>query len=148
MGKAWERDIAGEYEPEPPDPDKPTARAPHWIPLVISRAEMAQLLAAPDLTELERLFLRTLYGSGIRPKELAALEHENIDTALNCLRFGERVALLDEDTIRALAELDWSRWNWPMSRMKDVLRRAAHSWEVPPSTWTQSTCPSRRNLSV
>jgi len=130
MGKDWDRDIAGEYKPKPPDPNKPNARVPHWIPLVISRAEVAQLLTAPDLNELEQLFLRTLYGSGIRPKELAALEHGNVDTALGGLRFGERVALLDEETVRALAELDWSRWIWPMSRMKDVLRRAARSCAV------------------
>jgi site-specific recombinase XerD len=130
MGKAWDRDIAGEYEPEQPDPDKPTARVPHWIPLVISRAEVGQMLSAPDLTALERLLLTTLYGSGIRAKELAALERENIDTALGGLRFGERVALLNQQSIRALAELDWSRWNWPMSRMKDVLRRAARSCGV------------------
>ena len=93
--KAWQLDIKGEFEPEAPDPDKPTARVPYWIPLVISRAEEAQLLAAPDLTEVERLFLRTLYGSGIRPKERALLEPQNIDTALGALRFGERVARLD-----------------------------------------------------
>ncbi len=46
--KAWQLDIKGEFEPEAPDPDKPTARVPYWIPLVISRAEVAQLLAAPD----------------------------------------------------------------------------------------------------
>ena len=128
--KAWQLDIKGEFEPEAPDPDKPTARVPYWIPLVISRAEVAQLLAAPDLTEVERLFLRTLYGSGIRPKELALLEPQNIDTALGALRFGERVALLDRETVQALSELDWDRWNWPMSRMKDVLRRAARSCAV------------------
>ena len=126
MGKAWDRDIAGEYEPPPPDPSKPGARIPHWIPVVIGRAEMGQLLAAPDLNPLEQLFLRTLYGSGIRPKELATLERENIDTARGCLRFGDRVALLDGETIRALAGLDWSHWDWPMSRMKAVLLRAAH----------------------
>ena len=106
--KAWQLDIKGEFEPEAPDPDKPTARVPYWIPLVISRAEVAQLLVAPDLTEVERLFLRTLYGSGIRPKELALLEPQNIDTALGALRFGERVALLDRETIQALSELDLS----------------------------------------
>jgi len=118
--KAWDRDIAGEYEPRPPDPTKPKARVPHWIPLVISRAEVAQMLASPDVDELERLFLRTLYGSGIRATELAALEHENIDTALGGLRFGERVALLDVDTIRALAELDWKRWIWGRLRKRTL----------------------------
>lgn len=130
MGKAWDRDIAGEYQPEPPDPDKPNAREAHWVPVVIGRGEVAQLLAAPGLSELEQLFLRTLYGSGIRPKEAAALEHSHIDLALGGLRFVDRVALLDEWTIRALWELDWDRWNWPMSRMKDVLRRAARTCAV------------------
>jgi site-specific recombinase XerD len=130
MGKAWDRDIAGEYEPPAPDPTKPNARTPHWIPLVIGRAEMRQLLAAPELDGLERLALRTLYGSGIRGKELAQLEPENVDTEAGALRFGERVALLDAETIQALSELDWSRWNWPMSRVKDVLRRAARSCPV------------------
>lgn len=37
---------------------------------------------------LEQLFLRTL------------LERENVDTGLDGLRFGERVALLDGETIR------------------------------------------------
>ena len=130
MGRAWDRDVAGEYEPPPPDPNKPGARMPHWIPVVIGRAEMAQLLAASGLTPLEQLFLRTLYGSGIRPKELAALERESIDTELGCLRFGERVALLDGATILALAGLEWSHWDWPMSRMKAVLHRAAHGCAV------------------
>ena len=130
MGKAWDRDIAGEYDPGPPDPTQPNARKPHWIPLVISRGEIRQLLAAPELDGLERLALRTLYGSGILVKELAMLERENVNTETSSLRFGERVALLDPETIRALAELDWSRWNWPMSRVKDVLRRAARSCAV------------------
>jgi site-specific recombinase XerD len=125
MGKAWDKDIEGEYEPPPPDPENPGARKPHWIPMVIGRSEVREVLAAPSLEVDERVILRVLYASGLRAKELAGLERDSLQAETKSVRFGKREVMLDAETFQQLAALDWSHWNWSVVRVKDVLKRAA-----------------------
>ena len=122
MGRDWDKTIAGEYEPPPP---KAGARKPHWIPVVITRPEIRELLAAPHMHPLELLALRTLYASGIEARELVLLKREHLQTETASLRFGTREAMLDRDTCGQLASLDWSQWHWTARAIDGVLERAA-----------------------
>jgi site-specific recombinase XerD len=127
VSRGWDEDIAGEYDPGPPDPN-PKARKPHWIPLVISRREVRELLASPEVDETERVVLRTLYASGIRDREFLGLKAEDVRTQTSSLRFGQREALLDPVTCQQLVGFDWSAWS--VVRVKDVLHRAAKGCSV------------------
>lgn len=79
------------------------------LPAVPTRAEMLQLLAAPD-NPRDRLILRVLYASGLRVGELVALRFADVRYAEGLLfvRAGkgnkDRYALADEETFRLLAE--------------------------------------------
>jgi site-specific recombinase XerD len=79
----------------------------------------------PELEPEARLVLRTLYAAGLRGQELCGLQQENVKTDSASLQFGDREALLDHETCQQLAGVDWSRWDWPVSRITTTLHRAA-----------------------
>lgn len=90
------------------------------LPAVPTRAEMRQLLQAPDLPR-DRLMFRVLYASGVRVGELVQLTFADV-------RFGERLlfvragkgnqdryALIDEETCEQLAA--WQGEQGPEARV-------------------------------
>ena len=62
----WIDELAGEAE---------VGAKPHNVlPLIPGRAQLQATLNAPILSDYQRLALRTLYRSGIRPRDLSQIE--------------------------------------------------------------------------
>ena len=77
-------DVLGQTERRP---QIPLGRQPQRLPEVLSRAEVAALLAAP-LSPKARMFLTLAYASGLRLSELCRLRGCDIDSASDrmCIR--------------------------------------------------------------
>ena len=127
MKAAWLEEIEGEWEPAAPDPEQPNARPAHWLPVVLSRLEVSELLGAPGLDPLERLALRTLYATGMRATELVGLRPEALDVERGAIRLAERLVVPDRETLAGLAALDWSGAGpgWTLRSLREMLGRAA-----------------------
>lgn len=89
----WIDELAGEAE---------VGAKPHNVlPLIPGRAQLQATLNAPILSDYQRLALRTLYRSGIRPRELSQIEL----LADGSIRVGPRLVAIDPETFRALTQL-------------------------------------------
>ncbi len=136
MGLAWYREIEGEWIPPAqavvePEPGEPVRARVQWLPLVLDRQEVRSFLAAPGLSELERLVLRTLYSSALRVEELIALSAESVDLESSSLHLvGGRQVLVDEETFRGLSGLDWSSWSWTVDQVVALVQRAGAAGRV------------------
>ncbi len=98
--REWLHELADELEPA-------ELVAGLRLPAVPSRSEVEMLVAAPD-NDRDRLIFRTLYATGIRVGELAALTFADLDYEARTLliRSGkddiDRYAVADVETMRAL----------------------------------------------
>ncbi|MBN2389721.1 MAG: tyrosine recombinase XerC [Anaerolineae bacterium] len=100
--KAWEQNLFRRiYAP----------RVPRRLPRYLTIEEVQQLLAVPDSTEpqgmRDRAILETLYASGVRVAELAALDLRDIDVHSGEMRVigkgnKERLVLLGRPAVGAL----------------------------------------------
>ena len=89
----WIDELAGEAE---------VGAKPHNVlPLIPGRAQLQATLNAPILSDYQRLALRTLYRSGIRPRELSQIELLDDGS----IRVGPRLVAIDPETFRALKQL-------------------------------------------
>ena len=100
------------------------------LPRFLSREEMERLLAAPKgdgLAEVrDRAILETLYSSGVRVSELAALEESDLDLRAGVARVlgkgrKERLAGLGSFAVKALRAYVAARRRSPAARRSDAL---------------------------
>ncbi len=104
-----------------------TPRRERLLPRFLSREEMVRLLAAPrgdGLPEVrDRALLETLYSSGIRVSEAAALDEEDLDLKSGVARVlgkgrRERLAGLGRYAVEALREYIAARGRAPARRRR------------------------------
>lgn len=126
--REWVKELAGELTAEE------LVRGDR-LPAVPTRAEILQLLAAPD-NPRDRLILRVLYASGLRVGELVQLRFADVRYAEELLfvRVGkgnkDRYALADEETFRLLEE--WQGEQGPEARVVSLsvrqVERIVEKW--------------------
>ena len=118
-----------------PWPNVPLPKRTKTLPEVLSREEVARLLASTT-TVRQRAVLMTTYGGGLRVSEVVRLQVSDIDAGCGMLRVEQGKGRKDRYTLlgpRLLAEL---RRYWQ-------LYRRPHRGSSP-SKLSLSSCPSRR----
>lgn len=98
----------------------PYPRRERRLPVVLSRAEAAALLAAPG-NHKHRLMLMTLYGSGLRVSELVALQATDIDSKRQLIRVRQGKGRRDRETLLPVRLLESLRVYWKASQPVDWL---------------------------
>ena len=98
-------------------PQIPMGRNPQRLPEVLSRAEVAALLAVP-MSPKARTFLTTAYASGLRVSELCQLRGCNIDSAPDrmCIRVVQGKGGQDRYGLLTAELLDQLRLYWRTCR--------------------------------
>ena len=116
----WARELEGEVAV----PYLP--RAHFVLPLILSRREALALVGCEAIEPLGRLALRTLYATGVREEELAALEPDcRLEGGLRIGGSRPRTVLLDEQTARELAQLGSPMFPGGVEALRGWLARAA-----------------------
>jgi site-specific recombinase XerD len=125
LGKDW------------PHEEIPCARAPKRLPLVLSREEIRQFLAAARRIKA-RAILATAYAAGLRASELTGLKVADIDSQRMLIRVRQgkgqkdRYVMLSPALLTILREY-WKAhrptdWLFPSTRPEQPLSRSAINW--------------------
>ena len=109
----------------------PCARQPSKLPVILSRAEVAQLLAAASLAA--RTLLQTTYSAGLRVSEVLRLKLTDIDSQRMCLRIEQGKRRKDRYVPLSARLLPDLRTYWRVYRPM--------VWLFPNHTGTQPSSP-------
>lgn len=93
----------------------PRAKAPAKLPEILSREEVARILASPRNPK-HRLLLMTAYGAGLRVSELVALRVQAIDSDRMTIRVEQGKGGQDRYTLLSLRLLEELRAYWRRER--------------------------------
>lgn len=107
--REWLAEIEGEYTPAPPSSEG--GREEKWLPLILSRRQVLDLLnSQAPIGDWVRLALRTIYASGMRAEEVVGLAPAALDAGNGRIWLGpERSVVVDGATMEQLvAGLPWS----------------------------------------
>jgi integrase/recombinase XerD len=124
----------------------PLSRAPQRLPEVLSRDEIARLLAVACHAK-SRSFLMLAYGTGMRLSELCALRVEHIDSAADrmCIRVvagkggKDRYVPLAPDVLEVLRA--WWRIARPQQWVFSAARQSAQRLDAKtPQRWYRAAC--------
>lgn len=117
--------------------ETPYPKRPIRLPDVLSRGEVERLIDSAD-SRLHRVWLLTLYGTGVRREELVRLKVSDIDSARMVLHIHQGKGNQDRDVMlspRLLEELR-QYWRWMNPKPRTYLFPGggrAHASDVPMS---------------
>jgi site-specific recombinase XerD len=120
-------------------------REPHKLPVVLSREEVARLLAAVRNPK-HRAALSVAYGAGLRASEVVALKVSDIDGQRRTLRVEQGKGRKDRYALLSPVLLETLRSWWRVARQQGQMLRGG--WLFPGQDPTDPITPRQLNRAV